>query len=378
MLVGHVADAHLGRRQYNLEERERDIYEAFQEACTKLSDKGIEMLLLSGDIFDVSRPPNRALKFFQETIGGLLDDGVKVYAISGDHDTPKRSDVPPLMLFEKMGVKYLWSRKPCLAEGDVTICGVQNFPRSGEKAFRETLRKLQPPGEMSVLMLHQGLKPFFRFGEFDSSILPAGFSYYAMGHIHEFIVKKFRGGALVYPGSIEVMDISEIASARRGEKGPVLFDLDRGPVDPASVIKLPLTSIRPQVVVRVKGVYNYDVLVDAIEAEIERIKGDKAPVVHVEAEELPPRSLEEKLRKRFSGKVLVLRFKRIPKAEETLVEDLGSSIDVEEILREMLNNPRVVSLARELLETLGKAGDTKRALEAVKKYYYEEVNRNAT
>ena len=32
MRIAHIADTHLGYRQYNIEERENDIYDAFCEA----------------------------------------------------------------------------------------------------------------------------------------------------------------------------------------------------------------------------------------------------------------------------------------------------------------------------------------------------------
>ncbi len=365
MLVGHIADAHLGKRQYNLDERENDVYEAFREACTLLRDRGIEVLLLSGDIFDVSRPPIRALKEFRDAVTPLIEEGVKVYAISGDHDTPKRRDVPPLMLFDSMGVTYLWSRKPC-TEGEPRICGLQNFPRGGRQALLDLLGKMSPGEPPSILMLHQGLKPYFRFGELEAELLPRGFTYYALGHVHTYMVKRLDGGLLVYPGSLDVMDVKEVGDAAKGRKGPVLVEIEGSHV---RAEKLPLQSLRPQVVVRMEEGGD---LIEKIAEALERTRPHrKKPLVHIYLYELPPRETEEKILRELGGQVLKIIYHRVPRGGEELIRREEAQLDLRQILGEVLKDERLVDLAEELLEVLGRQGDSKRGYSLILQYFEE-------
>lgn len=370
--VGHIADVHLGKRPYNLEERERDIYDAFREAVQLLVENGVEILLLSGDIFDTSLPPIRALKVFRDTITPLVDNGVKVFAISGDHDTPKRRDVPPIRLFDTMGVRYLWSGNPCEEAGDVSICGLQNYPATRRGNLLEKLAEIKSRG-CFILMLHQGLKPYFRFGELGVEELPRGCRYYAMGHVHSYMVKDYGGSPLVYPGSLEVIDVTEVEDAAKGRKGPVLVELDG---DRASVKKLSLTMIRPQIIVRAER-DGYRDLLQAIEDELEKVNSEKKPLVHVYVEELPPRSEEEALLRSLEGRVLKLIFRRLPRKGEALIDGASlDSIDIHTVLAETLGGGRVLELAEELLDILGKAGDIEKGYSVLKRYY-EEVAKHA-
>ncbi len=371
--VGHIADAHLGKRQYNLEERERDVYDAFREAVALLGERGIDVLLLSGDIFDSSLPPIRALKVFRDAVSPLLDKGVRVFAISGDHDTPKRRDVPPIRLFDTMGVRYLWSGEACARVDDVEVCGLQNFPASRRGELVEYLSQLREREGYGILMLHQGLKPYFPYGEISVESLPRGFTYYAMGHIHKYIRKTYGGAPLVYPGSLEVIDVTEVEDAISGRKGPVLAVLGGEEV---RVEKLTLRSIRPQVVV--KGVTGgYRELLEAIEGELEKVASEKKPIVHVYVDELPSRRDEEALLGALGDRVLKLRFLRVPRRGEggAVAEGL-EDVDIHGILREMLGEGGVYELANDLLEVLGKRGDVEEGYSLVK-HYYGKVLRSA-
>ncbi|MEM2850046.1 MAG: metallophosphoesterase, partial [Candidatus Bathyarchaeia archaeon] len=62
--VAHVSDTHLGRRQYNLDERENDIYDVFNEIVERILEERVDVFIHSGDLFDSPTPPIKALKNF--------------------------------------------------------------------------------------------------------------------------------------------------------------------------------------------------------------------------------------------------------------------------------------------------------------------------
>jgi len=89
MRIAHISDTHLGYRQYNLDERENDFYEAFNEAVDKAIEERADVLIHSGDLFDSPTPPIKALFVFKNALA-KIDGRIKIYTVLGDHDMPKR------------------------------------------------------------------------------------------------------------------------------------------------------------------------------------------------------------------------------------------------------------------------------------------------
>jgi DNA repair exonuclease SbcCD nuclease subunit len=99
-LIAHLADLHLGYRQYNILEREGDFYEAFNEAVDLIIQEHVKIVLIAGDIFHSSRPPISALYCMKSNLEKLSSKGVKVYCVLGDHDLPRGlGEHPPTVLF---------------------------------------------------------------------------------------------------------------------------------------------------------------------------------------------------------------------------------------------------------------------------------------
>ena len=94
MRIAHIADTHLGYRQYNIEERENDIYDAFCEAIEIALKERAEVLILAGDTFDSATPPVKALHDFKEALR-KINGRMEVLTVLGDHDMPRRRGMPP-------------------------------------------------------------------------------------------------------------------------------------------------------------------------------------------------------------------------------------------------------------------------------------------
>ena len=91
MRILHTSDWHLGK---SLETKTR--YEEQQHFIDEISDiidrKNIDVVILSGDVFDTSNPPAAAEAMFFNSIVRLAKDRtVPVVVIAGNHDSPDRS-----------------------------------------------------------------------------------------------------------------------------------------------------------------------------------------------------------------------------------------------------------------------------------------------
>ncbi len=256
MLIAHLADVHLGFRQYGIEERELDIYSLFEEAVNLAIKEGVKAIVISGDMFDRPRPPNRAIKIANDVIKKACDNGIKVYSILGEHDLPKRYDLPPQALVP--GLRLLGTSKTpkvdvINCEGrEYVIAGISHHPPRTKylESLKKTLKDLRAraAGNIAVLMLHQNIKQFFMLEEgLDLADIPSEVTYVAMGHLHRRICKKLEGGAtLAYAGSIDIMRVDEIAVWKSEGKGFYIVDLSGAE---AAVHSVDL-EVRPQVVVK--------------------------------------------------------------------------------------------------------------------------------
>ena len=61
MLISHISDLHLGYAQFNLQEREEDLYEVFEESVDKSIQEHAEAVILAGDIFHNPKPTGSAV-----------------------------------------------------------------------------------------------------------------------------------------------------------------------------------------------------------------------------------------------------------------------------------------------------------------------------
>ena len=106
MKFAHLADTHLGYRQFGLLEREKDFYEVFDKIIDKIIEEKVDFVIHSGDLFDSARPSPSALLAFQKGLLKLKGAGIPIYAIAGNHDVVNRNGaIPPQVLFKKFGLK---------------------------------------------------------------------------------------------------------------------------------------------------------------------------------------------------------------------------------------------------------------------------------
>ena len=131
-------------------------------------------------------------------------------------------------------------------------------------------------GGKGVLVLHQGLADFNKFaGEVNSTDLPAGFNYYALGHYHDHHEKRFDflGGPLAYPGSI---DLTPSEGIKEADKGLILTDMSG---EEPSTQWVRLESRRQQFSARI----DYNDIVNEVDQIIKKATAyGKKPIARIE------------------------------------------------------------------------------------------------
>ncbi|MFZ7101478.1 MAG: metallophosphoesterase family protein [Peptococcaceae bacterium] len=116
MRILHTSDWHLGR---TLEGRDRSAeQEAFLlEMCDIAEKEKVDLVLISGDIFDTPNPPARAEQLFYQSLYELAAGGRRgIIAIAGNHDNPERIKAAD-PLAEQLGITLVGLPKDQAAIG---------------------------------------------------------------------------------------------------------------------------------------------------------------------------------------------------------------------------------------------------------------------
>ena len=280
MKFAHLADTHLGYRQFGLFEREKDFYEVFDKIIDRIIEEKVDFVIHSGDLFDNARPSPLALFTFQKGLIKLKNANIPVYAIAGNHDSVlRKGSIPPQVLFKKFGLKVISPINTNYMYKDVFIGGLPFYPSSQYKNLKNKLSDLSKKAanhEKSILVLHQGIDKYFNLQyELEIGDIPDNFTYYAMGHLHNYIHDDFGEGKLVYPGSSEVWKTNELEDYRKNGKGFIIVDLDgKKPVVNRIAITLPREFIQRTL--------DYDDLARGVEEIKETIRNfDKKPILNL-------------------------------------------------------------------------------------------------
>ncbi|QGA53417.1 exonuclease SbcCD subunit D [Sulfolobus sp. E5-1-F] len=248
----HISDTHLGKRQYSLVEREKDIYEVFSQLIDIAIKEHVDAVIHSGDLFDVSNPTTNALVIAVKILKKLKDANIPFLSIPGDHDTPKRKGylIPHNILTEMDLIRTLNYDKPYIIK-DIELYGIPHIPTVSKSILANALSSLKPKSSRSILLLHQGIKqilPYDGSWQMELGSLPKGFGYYALGHIHtRWRLIQDDGSIVAIAGSPDIMREEEIEGYEKFGKGAYLIDFSRDlPI--LSTINIP---VRPQKIVTI-------------------------------------------------------------------------------------------------------------------------------
>ena len=278
MIFSHISDTHLGLEQYGLEEREQDVYDSFNQAIDiSIKDK-VDFVIFAGDIFHTPNPSGKAILQMANALKRLKQNSIESFFILGEHDISRIRATPIPYVYHNLEFSKYVGRGEPVYHKDVMIAGFDKIRKNEITTFEEKFRKLDSLAKQhsghKILVLHQGITELNQFaGELNASDLPKNFTYYAMGHLHDKLVKDFDhlGGPLAYPGSTE-MTTSE--GIKETEKGFFEVDISSNEAKP-TWIKL---DTRPQFSSKV----DFEELDNSMTEIVEKIGTfEKKPIIEI-------------------------------------------------------------------------------------------------
>lgn len=219
MKIIHMSDLHLGSAFADLPVDKRSIRAAevassLKRAVDYAKKNGVQVILLSGDVFDGDRPRRSDREFFYGVIEANPE--IDFLYLRGNHDTEEsfsRSDLKNLKTFSSDGwTKYEY--------GDTVICGAE-LPHPCPPSFYSSLVLAQD--KFNIVMLHGQISRLRIVGSGEISIpllQDKNIDYLALGHIHSYSSGEIDGrGIYVYSGCPEGKGYDE-----SGDKGFVEID----------------------------------------------------------------------------------------------------------------------------------------------------------
>jgi DNA repair protein SbcD/Mre11 len=250
--LAHIADPHLGIRQYHrqtssgINQREADIAQAFRAAIDGVIAAEPDVVVIAGDLFHSVRPTNAAIVFAFRQLQRLRDalPQAPIVLIAGNHDTPRSVETGSILrLFEELGVDVATDpeRRLVYPELDLSILAVP-YPA----VLRPERPMLQPEGSEKhrVLIAHfeiEGEYPFDRgASDYGGPVISRrdlhfeDWSYVALGHYHtqhRVEPNAWYAGALEFVGPNLWGELADEKDHGWQEKGWLLADLDSGKVE---------------------------------------------------------------------------------------------------------------------------------------------------
>jgi exonuclease SbcD len=298
MLFSHISDTHLGLVQYGSNEREQDVYDAFNQAIDISIKDQVDFVIFAGDIFENPKPNGNAILQMANALKRLKENNIDSFFILGEHDVSNIKHQNPVpYIYHNLGFsKYIGNGKPIEYKGIMLVGFDKIRPpemAQNEERFSDVDKSVENFSGHKILVLHQGITEFNKFaGELQSTDLPKNFTYYAMGHLHDKDVKQFNHlkGPIVYPGSIELTTSEGIKDIKKGffevdisgnEAIPKWVELDTRPqfsfkteykelTKTIDEITEKISSLTKKPVIEVK-IQGEDIEIDQIQAQIARL-----------------------------------------------------------------------------------------------------------
>ncbi|WP_174590371.1 metallophosphoesterase family protein [Methanocella conradii] len=282
----HTADVHLGKRQYDLDERFRDFANAFLKIADYAVNEKAEFVLISGDLFEQRNINAPTYVQARQVLMRLKEAGIPCIAIEGNHDRAflrdgmswlESLDYEGLLKLIKPGEERLMENYVDI--GRIRIYGMCYAGSSTSAVLPRIAQEIKEingsdPPEYTVLMMHLGVEGKVKdsiIGEVSyESLLPLRecVDYLALGHYHN----AYDIDGWVYnPGCPETWSIAELG----GQKG--FYHVKNGV---AALKQVEGTREFFIVKVNVDGHKRVDTLEGEIEHKLSHISSNK-PIVYV-------------------------------------------------------------------------------------------------
>lgn len=278
MKIIHTADWHIGKILHR-----QDLYEDisffFDWLVEYIKSENIDLLLVSGDIFDLANPSNRDTRLYYQMLYKLSLTDTKVIITGGNHDSISLLDAPSALL-DVLNIHIISGARQIISEELIPYydknktlqCVILAVPFLRDKDLRSAVqaseigdksaqtsaaiknhydqlvleaRNIYGPNvpliAMGHLFVHGSLtsdgEREIHVGNLEgleAKIIPSEISYMALGHIHkpQRIAKKDH---IRYSGSPVFLDFSE----REYEKMIIKIELDNHSIQNIQQVMIP-------------------------------------------------------------------------------------------------------------------------------------------
>jgi len=287
MRILHTSDWHIGKKIYG-EDRLDEHARFLDWLLETIIDRDVDVLLVSGDVFDSSMPPARATDLYYRFLFDLYEK-TRTHAviIAGNHDSAVRLAAPGQFLemarmhvvggiretakdcvvhLDANGQTAAFAAVPYLNESDI----LPHIPLEAEiersLRYREAMKRIYDEclsamdADIKVFMGHyfiQGgtsgdserLVQIGGIAPVRTDDLPGDVDYIALGHLHSYQQIKGDGCPIVYPGSPLPLSFKEAEYDKKYGKKVLLVDL--GTDIACNIEKVTVPVFRE--LVRVKG-----------------------------------------------------------------------------------------------------------------------------
>ena len=243
MRVVHLADIHLGFRQYQrqtpggINQREHDVAQSLKRVIDLVIQLRPEVVLIAGDVFHTVRPTNPAILHAFIQFARLTQElpETRVVMVAGNHDTPRTSETGCILgLFRPLGISVVDSAPQWVSvpEHDLAILAVPDMAQGRPRLEPD------PAAKYNILLLHgeiEGVLP--KYGrELKRSPMeitldelgPQRWDYVALGHYHVYrpvAPNAFYSGSLDYTSTNPWGELAEEREAGIEGKGTIEHDL---------------------------------------------------------------------------------------------------------------------------------------------------------
>lgn len=275
MKILHTSDLHIGKYIGTYDLKEDTEYVLNQVVDTAIRER-VEVVLISGDIFDRPNPSEEAIKMYVSFLKELLDKNIKVIAISGNHDSGIRlsaykdilgkgyfvegefnSPMRKVSLSDEYGPVNFYMLPfftPFIVKSNLKLeKGLENYDLAMDEIIK---RENIDTSQRNIILAHQFVAGFkfggseedFSYSNGDEKNVAGvgiisldkfqNFDYVALGHIHK--PQKISRETIRYSGSLLKYKTSEIDGP---DKSVVIIDLkEKGNIE----VKLdPIKPLHP-------------------------------------------------------------------------------------------------------------------------------------
>ena len=275
MKILHTSDLHIGKYIGTYDLKEDTEYVLNQVVDTAIRER-VEVVLISGDVFDRPNPSEEAIKMYVFFLKELLDKNIKVIAISGNHDSGIRlsaykdilgkgyfvegefnSPMRKVSLNDEYGPVNFYMLPfftPFIVKSNLKLeKGLENYDLAMDEIIK---RENIDTSQRNIILAHQFVAGFkfggseedFSYSNGDEKNVAGvgiisldkfqNFDYVALGHIHK--PQKISRETIRYSGSLLKYKTSEIDGP---DKSVVIIDLkEKGNIE----VKLdPIKPLHP-------------------------------------------------------------------------------------------------------------------------------------